>query len=92
MKATFTNAGYTVTAVLRFDDSGDLVGFTSDDRTQEDASGSRNATWSTPISGYGEVNGVRVGTRGDANWIEKDGRAWTYGRFVIRQLQYNVRE
>ena len=36
------------------------------------------------------VNGIRVGTRGDATWIEPDGREWTYGRFTIREIAYNV--
>ena len=89
LRATFTNAGYTVSAVLTFDAAGDLVGFVSPDRTQEDAKGSRNVPWSTPISDYREVDGVRVGAHGDANWIETSGE-WTYGRFDIRSIAYNV--
>jgi len=87
--ATFTNAGHTVSAVLTFDAAGDLVGFRSDDRTQEDAAGSRNVPWSTPISGYREVDGIRIGALGDANWVEADGE-WTYGKFQIRSIAYNV--
>lgn len=89
LHATFTNAGNTVSATLTFDAAGDLVGFVSPDRPQEDAGSSRNVPWSTPISGYGEVDGIRVGTRGDANWIETTGE-WTYGRFTIRSIAYNV--
>jgi hypothetical protein len=87
--ATFTNAGNTVSAALTFDAAGDLVGFLSNDRTQEDATGSRNVPWSTPISGYREVDGIRIGTRGDANWVETSGE-WTYGKFEIRSIAYNV--
>jgi hypothetical protein len=87
--ATFTNAGHTVSATLTFDAAGDLVGFQSSDRTQEDASGSRNVPWSTPISDYREVDGIRIGARGDANWVETTGE-WTYGRFEIRSIAYNV--
>jgi hypothetical protein len=89
LRATFTNAGHTVSAALTFDAAGDLVGFLSNDRTQEDATGSRTVPWSTPISGYREVDGIRVGTLGDANWIEPSGE-WTYGKFVIRAIAYNV--
>jgi hypothetical protein len=87
--ATFTNAGNTVSASLTFDTAGDLVGFLSNDRTQEDAQGSRNVPWSTPISGYREVDGIRVGALGDANWVEASGE-WTYGKFEIRSIAYNV--
>jgi hypothetical protein len=87
--ATFTNAGNTVSAALTFDAAGDLVGFVSNDRTQEDAKGSRNVPWSTPISGYREVDGIRIGTLGDANWVETSGE-WTYGKFEIRSIAYNA--
>jgi hypothetical protein len=87
--ATFTNASYTVTATLMFDDNGDLVGFLSNDRTQESASGSRSFPWSTPISDYRVVDGIRVGAHGDANWIEPSGE-WTYGQFDVQSIAYNV--
>jgi hypothetical protein len=38
--------------------------------------GSRNLPWSTPISGYREVDGIRISTLGDANWVETSGE-WT---------------
>jgi len=87
VRATFRNAGFTVSAVLTFDNSGDLVGFVSNDRAHDREGG--NATWSTPISGYREVDGVRIGAHGDANWIEPAGE-WTYGRFQITSIAYNV--
>ena len=87
--ATFTNAGHTVSATLTFDAGGDLVGFLSNDRTQEDAKGSRNIPWSTPITGYRDVDGIRIGALGDANWVESSGE-WTYGRFEIGSIAYNV--
>jgi len=89
LRATFTNAGNTVSAVLTFNTDGDLVGFLSNDRTQEEGNSSRNVPWSTPISGYREVDGVRIGALGDANWVEKNGE-WTYGKFEIRHIAYNV--
>ena len=87
--ATFTNAGNIVSAVVTFDAAGDLVGFLSNDRTQEDAKGSRSVPWSTPISGYREVDGIRIGALGNANWVESSGE-WTYGKFEIRSIAYNV--
>lgn len=87
VRATFRNAGFTVSAVLTFDDAGDLVGFTSPDRAHSRAGGA--AIWSTPISGYRLVDGIRIGALGDANWIEPAGE-WTYGRFEITSIAYNV--
>ena len=87
LRATFHNAGFTVSAVLTFDDAGDLVGFASTDRAHGREGGA--ATWSTPISGYRQVDGIRIGALGDANWIEPSGE-WTYGRFEITSIAYNV--
>lgn len=89
LAATFTNAGHTVSAEITFDPPGDLVGFVSRDRPQDVDRGDRNVPWSTPISGYRLVDGIRIGALGDANWVDPAGE-WTYGRFVIRSLAYNV--
>jgi hypothetical protein len=85
--ATFRNAGFAVTATLTFDAAGDLVGFTSNDRAHDRDGGA--ALWSTPISRYAVIDGIRIATHGDANWIDATG-AWTYGRFVVRSIAYNV--
>jgi len=76
-----------VSAALTFDAVGDLVGFISADRAHDRDGGA--AWWSTPISGYRVVDGIRIGARGDANWIESAGE-WTYGRFEIVSIGYNV--
>lgn len=89
VRATFTNAGHAVSAVIRFDAAGDLVGFVSNDRYQSDAKGDRSFPWSTPVSGYREVDGIRIGAEAEANWIEPSGE-WTYGRFAIKEIAYNV--
>ena len=89
LRATFENAGHRVTAMLTFDSAGDLVGFVSDDRWQAAPPSPLNVPWSTPISNYREVDGIRVGTHGEANWIPATGE-WSYGRFDIQALAYNV--
>jgi hypothetical protein len=90
LDATFSNAGFTVSATMRFSNTGELVGFVSNDRAQVTANGASPDIWSTPISEYGMINGIRVGTHGDANWIDKSGE-WTYGKFVISEIAYNVK-
>lgn len=87
VRATFANAGFTVSAELAFDDAGDLIGFVSNDRAHSREAGP--AAWSTPLSGYREVNGIRIPALADANWIDASGE-WTYGRFEIRDIAYNV--
>ena len=87
LRATFRNGGYTVSADLLFDEAGDLVGFLSADRAHGRKEGA--ATWSTPVSAYRQVDGIRVAALVDVNWIEPSGE-WTYGRFELTSLAYNV--
>ncbi len=89
LHATFSNAGHQVSATLTFDSAGDLVGFVSDDRWQAPPPSERNVPWSTPISGYRVLDGIRVATHGEANWIAPTGE-WTYGRFDVRSIAYNL--
>lgn len=76
-----------MSAVLTFDGAGDLVGFVSTDRAHDREGGV--AKWSTPISEYHQIDGIRISTHGDANWIEPSSE-WTYGRFEITSIAYNV--
>lgn len=89
LRATFSNAGNVVGATLTFDAAGDLVRFVSDDRWQAKPPSTLNVPWATPISDYAVVDGIRIGTHGEANWIAAAGE-WTYGRFDIRAIAYNV--
>jgi len=87
VRGTFTNDGITVSAVLEFDDAGDLVGFVSHDRL-ESADGKTFAShpWSTPLRAprdYGD--GVRVPSGGEAIWKDPD---FVYGRFELVAIRY----
>jgi hypothetical protein len=68
-RVTFANGSYRVSAVLSFNDKGELVNFISDDRSALQNDGTlRQARWSTPVSGYREFEGRRILTYGEAIW------------------------
>ena len=90
VRATFTNAGQRVSAVLTFDAAGDLAGFRSEDRWLIDARHRRPLPWSTPVSEYRDFGGVRLPAFGEARWTDSTGE-WAYGRFRLRDIAYNVR-
>ncbi|MBL8959492.1 MAG: hypothetical protein JNJ98_06555 [Gemmatimonadetes bacterium] len=89
VRARFTNAGHSVAAVLTFDAQGDLVNFTSEDRSRAIDGGMVRRPFATPVRRVGTMAGVRVVVDGDATYTE-DGREWSYGRFVLTSLAYNV--
>jgi len=86
----FTNGPHRVRATLVFDDSGDLVDFTSDDRSQMQRDGSlQRLHWSTPMQDHQVIDGRRVPMRGEAIWHRPEG-AFVYGRFVVRRIRFDV--
>jgi hypothetical protein len=90
VKGTFTNAGNTISAVLSFDEAGDLANFVSDDRYQSsDGKTYEHFRWSTPVSAYRDFGGVRLASRGEATWRMPSGE-FSYVRLEILSVVYNV--
>jgi len=87
VRATYAQGAETVSAVLTFDEEGDLVGFVSNDRSMSsDGETFRNAPWSTPLRGYRDYEGGRLAERGEAAWRLEEGD-FTYGEFVLASLR-----
>ena len=84
----YTNAGHTISAVLSFDEGGDLVGFISQDRYQSDGKSDKLFPWSTPLADYRDFGEARLASEGEARWVEPGGE-WTYGKFVLERISYN---
>ncbi|PKA10688.1 hypothetical protein CH372_18135 [Leptospira meyeri] len=90
-KVFFKNGKYRVSALLFFNEIGELVEFVSDDRSALQDDGSlRKARWSTPLKDYKEWNGVKVPTYGEAIWKYPEGD-FTYGKFFLKKIEYNVK-
>lgn len=88
-KVIFQNGKYKVSAVLYFNDRGELVQFVSEVRSALQDDGSlRKARWTTPIRDYKEFNGIKVPTYGEAIWNYPEGD-FTYGKFFLKSLEYN---
>jgi hypothetical protein len=86
-KVAFTLGGNTVSAVLVFNDAGDLVDFISDDRGMLEKDGSlRILRWTTPMHSYADFDGWRVATGGDAIWHLPEG-PFTYGQMRLTRYE-----
>jgi hypothetical protein len=90
-RATFTNAGHTIRAVLSFNDAGELTNFTSDDRYQASAgsTGMERLRWSTPLSNYRSFGPVRLASRGEGRWHDADGE-YAYVELTVDEIHYDV--
>lgn len=92
VKATFNNNGCKISAVLSFNDKGELVNFVSDDRYYSPTGKSYQLVrWSTPVRNYKDINGFRLPTYGEAIWHFPDGD-YCYARINIKDVEYNCKE
>lgn len=89
-KVTLTNGKYKVSAILYFNELGELINFVSDDRSAlQDDGTMKQVRWTTPISDYKEFDGRRIPTYGKTIWNYHEGD-FTYGIFKLKNIMYNV--
>jgi hypothetical protein len=87
---TIENGKYKVSAILYFNEKGELINFVSDDRSALQDDGTlKKARWSTPVSDYKEIDGRRIPTYGETIWHYPEGD-FTYGTFRLSSIRYNV--
>ena len=87
VRGTFTNQGVTISAMLYFNNEGQLVNFISNDRW--DVSAMKQYPFSTPVSQYRNLNGYTLPTYGEAIWHYPDGD-FVYGKLEIKNVAYNT--
>ncbi|MCM4164501.1 MULTISPECIES: DUF6544 family protein [unclassified Arenibacter] len=86
-KATFDNKGTVVSAVLYFNEKGQLINFVSNDRYS--VSEMQAFPFSTPVSNYKNVNGYKRPFYGEAIWQYPEGE-FVYGKFCVKDVVYNI--
>jgi hypothetical protein len=86
---TFTNGPHRATATLLFNDRDELVDFRSDDRPENVGGELVRRRWSTPVTDYGDVDGLHLAHRAGAVYARPEG-PFTYGDFTIRSIAYDV--
>jgi hypothetical protein len=89
-KAIFTCNGITVSAILLFNDKGQLVNFISDDRFAISNKTSEKQRFSTPVYDYKNINGINICSKAETVWHYPDGE-FVYGRFNLVSIDYNLK-
>jgi len=88
-RAIYTIGENTVSATLYFNETGELVNFSSDDRAASvDGEHFEYHTWTTPLADYRDFNGRRLASYGEAIWHQPGGE-YCYGKFTVQQIDYN---
>jgi hypothetical protein len=86
-KATFNNNGTSISAILYFNEKGQLVNFVSNDRYA--VAEMQTFPFSTPVGAYKNVNGYQLPTYGEGIWHYPEGE-FVYGKFRVVDIIYNV--
>ena len=89
--ATFTNAGHTISAVLTFNEAGELTNFSSGDRYQLSPDGTtmKKMPWSTPLADYRSFGRVRHASGGQGRWHDAHGE-YAYIELTFDDIRDNV--
>ncbi len=89
-RASITFNNISVSATVYFNEKGELVNFITDDRYKSTGKGKyARIRWSTPVTAYGEINGIKMCTAANAIWHNPEGD-YTYARFRVKDFRYNV--
>ena len=89
-RARFTNQGITIGALLSFNEAGELTDFISNDRfLSSDGKTYLSYPWSTPVSGYRDLDGRRIASNAEVVWHTPEGE-FVYGKFKLSELEYNL--
>ncbi len=89
-RAWYTVGANEVSAVLHFDEAGELVDFVSDDRLAASPDGKTFARWrwSTPVSNYRSFGALRLMSRGQGLWHADEG-PYVYVELELLELETN---
>jgi hypothetical protein len=91
VKATFDNKGIKVSALLYFNEKGELINFVSEDRYYSPTGKTyQKIRWSTPVKEYKDYDGIRISSGGEAVWSFPDGD-YCYARANIKEIEYNIK-
>ncbi|NER16594.1 DUF6544 family protein [Spongiivirga citrea] len=86
-KAIFTSNGITISAILHFNEKGQLINFVSNDRSA--VSGMKPIPFSTPAKEYKRINGLLIPTYGETIWHYPEAD-FTYGKFYLKTIEFNT--
>ena len=86
-QVTFSDQGKSVSAQVFFDDVGRMTNFSTMRYRKIEGEYSLDP-WSTPMTGYGELAGLKLPTRGRAVWHLPDGDL-PYADLEVTEIAYN---
>ncbi|MCA6423611.1 MAG: hypothetical protein IM568_12460 [Flavobacterium sp.] len=85
----FKNGNISISAVLYFNEKGELVNFISNDRYDTDGKQYNSYPWATPVENYRMINGYYLPSKAKLIYQKPEGD-FTYGEMVYKSVKYNL--
>ncbi|MDP3442555.1 MAG: hypothetical protein Q8T08_06790 [Ignavibacteria bacterium] len=89
VKAQFNNGDISISALLFFNEKGELINFISNDRFETDGKKYVNYPWETPVQDYRMINGYLLPGKAKLIYQRPDGD-FTYGELEYKSVKYNL--
>ncbi len=89
VKAAFKNGSISISAMLYFNEKGELVNFISNNRYDTDGKKYDNYPWATPVEDYRMANGYLLPSKAKLIYQKPDGD-FTYGELEYKSVRYNL--
>jgi hypothetical protein len=91
VKGIFEKNGQKVSAVLFFNEKGELINFTTNDRYYISGKNYKKVEWSTPVKNYSKFAGIKVPVEAEAIWHFTEGD-FCYAKFKLKEIEYNCKK
>jgi hypothetical protein len=91
VKGTYTNGNLSVSAMLYFNEQGELMNFISNDRYETDGKQYHNYPWATPVEAYNMMGEYYLPSKAKLIYQKPEGD-FTYGLMEYKSVQYNLSE
>ncbi|MFD0837396.1 DUF6544 family protein [Mariniflexile aquimaris] len=89
VKVLFKIGSISISAMLYFNEKGELVNFISNDRYHTDGKKYISYPWATPVEDYKMINGYLLPSRAQLIYQKPDGE-FIYGELVYKSVKYNL--
>ncbi len=89
VNAVFKNGNISISAVLYFNEKGELRNFISNDRFETDGKKYNNYPWATPVEDYRMINGYLLPGKAKLIYQKPEGD-FVYGELEFKSLKFNL--
>ncbi|MBK6565154.1 MAG: hypothetical protein IPL63_00435 [Saprospiraceae bacterium] len=91
VKGVYKNGNISISALLYFNEKGELINFISKNRYETDGKNYNNYPWATPVEDYRMINGYMLPGKAKLIYQKPEGD-FMYGELDFKSVTYNLKD